>query len=226
VLFSADGCGRRQVGAVEEQPGQLREHIAGILRGRTAQQVTASGFRRAAVLVPLYEGPTGPHLLLVRRTDSVPTHKGQVGFPGGGFQEEDGELLATALREAREELGLQPEDVEILGVLDDTLAASSQHVVRPFVGSVPYAYAFRPDPFEVQALIHLPIGPLLRGAPFREEMWERDGRPFPVYFYEQNGHLIWGLTARILKQLVDLVGPSLRLKGLPDPPASNRPEGE
>jgi 8-oxo-dGTP pyrophosphatase MutT (NUDIX family) len=142
---------------------------------------------------------------LVQRTERVPTHKGQISFPGGGYHESDGTLQATALREAREEIGLHPEDVTLLGRLDDVVAAASAHVVRPFVGLAPHAYPFRLDPFEVERLIHLPLGPLLHGAPFREEVWTRDGAPHSVFFYEADGETVWGLTARILKRLVELV---------------------
>jgi 8-oxo-dGTP pyrophosphatase MutT (NUDIX family) len=156
--------------------------------------------------MPLYETEAGPHLLLTKRTESVPTHKGQISFPGGGFEEADGDFRTTALREAEEEIGLHPQDVEILGTLDDTVTASTRHVVRPFVGVVPFPYPYHLDPFEIERLIHLPMRALFSGAPFREETWERDGRKFPVYFYEHEGQTIWGLTARILKQFVEVVG--------------------
>ncbi len=187
----------------------LKDRIASILRERPTSQEAPAGLRRAAVLLPLYESRSGPHLVLTMRTTSVPTHKGQISFPGGGFEERDGDLRATALREAEEEIGLHPADVAILGCLDDTVAVSSQHVVRPFVGFVPHPYAFRPDLFEIQHLIHLPIRALLEGAPFREELREREGRPVRVFFYEYGGQTIWGLTARILKQFVEVVGPQL-----------------
>lgn len=190
-------------------PSSLTGRIAGILQTRVAQHAAPPGFRRAAVLLPLYETEAGPHLVLTKRTESVPTHKGQVSFPGGGFDEADGDLRATALREAQEEIGLRPEDVTIVGSLDDTVTATSKHVVRPFVGFVPHPYPYRLDPFEIEHLIHLPILALLRGAPFREEIWERDGRPVTVFFYEHGGHTVWGLTARILKQFVEVVGARL-----------------
>lgn len=199
---------------MKPQPGNLKEAIVSIFRRRIARAADHPGFRRAAVLLPLYENEGGPHLVLVKRTEMVPTHKGQISFPGGGFEEADGDLLATALREAEEEIGLHPKDVEIVGALDDTSTVSSQHVVRPFVGFVPYPYAFRTDPFEIERLIHLPISALLGGASFREEVWEREGRPLTVFFYEYAGDTIWGLTARILKQFVEAVGRPLRERGL------------
>jgi 8-oxo-dGTP pyrophosphatase MutT (NUDIX family) len=156
-------------------------------------------------LVPLYEAQDGPGVILVHRTEQVPTHKGQISFPGGGYHESDGDLTVTALRESHEEIGLRAADVTLLGRLDDVVTAASAHVVRPVVGLVPASYPFRLDPFEVQRLIHLPLAPLLAGAPFREEIWQRDGAPHSVFFYEADGQTIWGLTARILKRFVELV---------------------
>ncbi|HYL80627.1 MAG TPA: CoA pyrophosphatase [Candidatus Acidoferrum sp.] len=207
-------------------PGSLRDWGAGALQARTPVQAAPAGFRRAAVLLPLYETQAGPHLVLTKRTESVPTHKGQISFPGGGFEETDGDFRTTALREAEEEIGLHPQDVEVLGSLDDTLTASTRHVVRPFVGIVPFPYPYRLDPFEIEGLIHLPMRALLGGTPFREELWDRDGLQFPVYFYEHEGQTIWGLTARILKQFVEVVGAAVGegAVDLPEesPPAADR----
>ncbi len=197
--------------------GGLRDGIAEALRRKVPRRADRPDFRQAAVLLPLYQSEVGPHLILTKRTEEVPTHKGQIGFPGGGFEEGDEDLLATALRETQEEIGIEPGDVEIIGTLDDTVTVTSRHVVRPFVGFVPHPYPYRLDPFEIERLIHLPILPLFSGAPFREEIWERDGQPVVVYFYEYDGDSIWGLTARILRQFVEAVGRPLREKGLVSP---------
>ncbi len=212
-VFSAQ-VARRQTVAMERAGSNLGERIASVLQGRSAREEAPPGYRRAAVLLPLYETRTGPHLLLTVRTNAVPTHKGQISFPGGGFEERDGDLRTTALREAEEEIGLSPADVAILGCLDDTVTVSSRQVVRPFVGLVPHPYRFRSSPFEIEQMIHLPVRGLLQGAPFREEIGERDGRPLPVFFHEFDGHTIWGLTARILKQFIELVGEPLRTAAL------------
>jgi 8-oxo-dGTP pyrophosphatase MutT (NUDIX family) len=192
----------------------LRDHVAGILARRRPREENFPGYRQAAVLLPLYETPSGPHFVLTKRTERVPTHKGQISFPGGGFQEGDGDLLATALRETEEEIGLRRSDVTVVGVLDDTVTAASAHVVRPFVGFLPHPYPFRLDSFEIERLVHLPLRPLMEPRCFREEIWERDGRPHSVYFYEHDGQTVWGLTARILKQFVEAVGMPLQREGI------------
>jgi 8-oxo-dGTP pyrophosphatase MutT (NUDIX family) len=196
------------------QAASLKAEIARILRQRDPIEACPPGFRKAAVLLPLYKNENGLHVVLTKRTESVPTHKGQISFPGGGFSEADGDLRATALREAQEEIGLQPVDVEIAGALDDTVTATSRYSVRPFVGFVPNPYAYRLDPFEIERLIHLPVHGLLSGTPFREETWQRDGLPITVFFYEYGGDTIWGLTARILKQFIEVVGTPIRESGL------------
>ena len=191
----------------------FRERVAGILAERRPNQDAPAGYRRAAVLLPLYESPEGPHVILTKRTELVPTHKGQISFPGGGFQEEDRDLLATALRESAEEIGLRREDVCVAGVLDDVSTAASSNTVRPFVGFVPHPYPFQPDIFEIECVIHLPLTPLFERDRFREEVWDRNGRPHSVFFYEYGAHTIWGLTARILKQFVEVVVAPLRRDG-------------
>jgi 8-oxo-dGTP pyrophosphatase MutT (NUDIX family) len=191
----------------------LRDAIAAILAGRQAREEIIPGYRQAAVLLPLYETAAGPHFVLTKRTERVPTHKGQISFPGGGFQDGDGDLLGTALRETEEEIGLLRSDVDVVGVLDDTITAASAHVVRPFVGFMPYPYTFRLDPFEIEHLVHLPLRPLLQPHCFREEIWDRDGRPHSVFFHEHDGHTIWGLTARFLKQFVEVVATPLQRDG-------------
>jgi 8-oxo-dGTP pyrophosphatase MutT (NUDIX family) len=191
----------------------LRDRMAEILARRRPREEAPPGYRRAAVLLPLYETETGPYFLLTKRTEFVPTHKGQISFPGGGFQETDKDLLATALRESEEEIGLRPDDVAVVGVLDDTVTAASAHIVRPFVGFVPHPYTFRVDAFEIEHLVHLPLRPLMEPNCFREEIWEREGRPHSVFFYEHDGQTIWGLTARILKHFVEVVGMPLRRDG-------------
>jgi 8-oxo-dGTP pyrophosphatase MutT (NUDIX family) len=191
----------------------VRDTVSAILARRHPREEIVPGYRQAAVLLPLYETAAGPHFVLTKRTERVPTHKGQISFPGGGFQEGDGSLLTTALRETEEEIGLLRSDVDVVGVLDDTVTAASAHVVRPFVGFVPHPYTFRLDPFEIEQLIRLPLRSLLAPNCFREEIWDRDGRPHSVFFHEHDGHTIWGLTARILKQFVEVVEAPLQRDG-------------
>ena len=176
-----------------------------VLAQRQAPPAEGSGLRRAAVLVPLTGGAAGPGVILVRRSAALPLHGGQIAFPGGTWEPTDGDLLATALREAEEEIGLRRADAEILGALSDTVTATSRFCIRPFVAWIAPGTLFSPNPAEVEAILPVPLAPLLEPANFREERWEREGRIVPVYFYQAGAEVIWGATARILRELLGLL---------------------
>lgn len=186
-----------------ELPEKAR--IRKALSGRRRRRLDEEGLERAAVLVPFYEGDGELYLLLTKRTETLSRHKGEISFPGGGVKEGDADLLATALREAAEEVGLKPEDVEIVGELDDAVTAASGFVVTPLVGFIPYPYPFQVNQIEIAELIHLPFAVLRQPWRFRVETRTRDGKNIPVYFYTYGPHVIWGLTARILNQLLELI---------------------
>lgn len=181
----------------------MRERVRQILSSREKRHLEGEGLKRAAVLVPLYERDGELYLLLTKRTETLSRHRGEISFPGGGVKERDADLLATALREASEEVGIRPEDVEIVGALDDVVTVSSGFVVTPFVGFIPYPYRFRVSEVEIAELIHLPLAVLQEPWRFRMEIRRREGREVPVYFYTYGPYLIWGLTARILKDLFE-----------------------
>jgi 8-oxo-dGTP pyrophosphatase MutT (NUDIX family) len=162
--------------------------------------VRAQGERRAGVLVPLFVRDTVLRVLLTRRTETVEHHRGQISFPGGGEEEGDDTLLSTALREAEEELGLTPGDVRLLGALSP-LTTVTDFYVEPFVAAIPHPYSFRPAEAEIAEVIEVPIPSLLdpkalerRCLPDREEL---------TLFYHYGPYVIWGATAKILKELLD-----------------------
>ena len=157
----------------------------------------------AAVLLLLYRKNGEYHVLFTKRTNEVEHHKGQISFPGGAYDESDTCLMDTALRECLEEVGLKGEDVEVLGELDD-MATFSAFAISPFVGVIAYAPDFTPNPREIEEIVEIPLSTLLEPANFREETREYDGRSFPVYYYAYGEHVVWGATARILKQFLDL----------------------
>ncbi|HET9491744.1 MAG TPA: CoA pyrophosphatase [Methylomirabilota bacterium] len=158
----------------------------------------------AAVLVPIVDRGE-PYLVFAKRTERVGHHKGQIAFPGGIVDPDDGSFLAAALRECEEEIGLPRHAVEALGVLDDIETVATQFVVTPFVGLVRESVAWRPDGEEIERVIEVPWSALRDPRRFRVEHWERDGVRRPVYFYEWDGETIWGATARIVKHYLDLV---------------------
>jgi 8-oxo-dGTP pyrophosphatase MutT (NUDIX family) len=159
---------------------------------------------RAAVLVPIVDRGDA-HLVFAKRSDHVGQHAGQISFPGGRIDPEDPDDLHAALREAHEEVALPPSAVEPLGMLDDTETFATQYVITPWVGLVRGAVAWQPDGHEVERVIEVPVGALLERGCFRVEHWERAGVVRDVYFYEYRDTTIWGATARILKQYLDIV---------------------
>jgi 8-oxo-dGTP pyrophosphatase MutT (NUDIX family) len=177
------------------------------LAGRRRRVVPPGPLVRAAVLVPIVDRGEAC-LVFAQRTDRVGHHAGQISFPGGRVDPGDADDLAAALREAHEEVGLEPARVEPLGSLDDTETVATQFVITPFVGVVRGPVVWQPDGEEIEKVIEVPVAALLERGCFRVERWERDGVARDVYFYDYRGDTVWGATARILKQYLDLVAPA------------------
>lgn len=165
----------------------------------------SSEFRLAAVLIPLFLREDTVHVVLTKRTDQVRTHQGQISFPGGAWEPADASLLETALREAHEEVGLRPQDADVLGVLTDTPTNVSGFLVRPFVGAIPHPYEFVQDLAEVAGLLSPPLDVFADPSRRRQEIRERDGVRYPLYFFDVEGDTVWGATARMLVSLTDLL---------------------
>ena len=157
----------------------------------------------AAVLVPIFERSGQDHLLLIKRTDSMHRHAGQIAFPGGVKEDCDATLLDTALREGYEEVGLKPEDVDVLGEMDAALTGQDFRIF-PFVCTIPHPYQYRLCEAEVACLLEVPVKSLMDPSIVRTEMRERNGQPVKVYYYDYNGYSIWGATARIVRQLLQI----------------------
>ncbi len=158
----------------------------------------------SAVLVPLFMKDGEYHILFTKRTEQLNHHRGEISFPGGVCQAEDESPLQTALRETWEEVGIAPGDVEILGVLDDFYSIH-HYLVTPYVGVFPGGYPLKVNTDEIRRIIEVPLSHLRNPKIFRMEDWAWKGRQHPVYFYTYQGDEIWGLTAAILKQFLDIV---------------------
>ena len=161
----------------------------------------------AAVLVPLFQKNQETHILLTKRTDRVEHHKGQISFPGGAFHYEDLDCLTTALRETEEEIGIEMDAVEILGELDHMVTLSHFRIC-PYVGIIPYPYPFKLSSFEVERLIELPLDYLLNQAELKEAPFTYEGQSVVNLFIAYQGDVIWGATARILKNFIDILSKS------------------
>ena len=159
---------------------------------------------RAAVLVPLFTKDGSCHILFTKRSDKVRYHKGEISFPGGNHDATDKDLLATALREAHEEIGLKPQDVSLLGGLDEMMTMTD-FIVSPFVGLIPYPYTFVPSPDEIDEIIILPLTAFLTPGVLSEDYRTYNERTEKVSIYKSGKHVVWGATAKILRQFLELI---------------------
>lgn len=182
----------------------IAEKISTILQSRTPGILEEERFKPAAVLVPIQERTDGDYLVLTQRAAVLSSHGGQVAFPGGRLEREDSGPLAAALRESREEIGIHPRDVRVLGQLDQVTAAAN-YLVTPFVGVIPFPYEFHLNPAETTAVFSVPVSALLDpGCLSVEPRYFPPGRHDPIYHFHYEGWDIWGATARIITQLLEL----------------------
>jgi 8-oxo-dGTP pyrophosphatase MutT (NUDIX family) len=178
----------------------VRERMQFMLRDLVPRSLSSGYSREAAVLIPVFLRGGEPHFLLTRRTHTVETHKGQISFPGG-MRDTGEELRATALRETFEEVGIGSSSIEVLGRFHEYLAVTNVRVV-PFVGFLPAPPVARPQPQEVAEVLEVPFAFFRDPSRLRVEPMERQGRVIDVYFYDFGNHVIWGLTARVVRDFL------------------------
>jgi 8-oxo-dGTP pyrophosphatase MutT (NUDIX family) len=162
----------------------------------------------AAVLIPLLRNDAHWELLFIRRTEvEGGPHSGQVAFPGGRTDAGDASIQETALRETQEEVGLEPNRVQILGALEENVTISNYRLT-PVVGVIPWPFEIRPDPSEVERVFTIPVDWLT--DPKHHEIKQRSGRGgklHPVIYFElYDGELLWGVTAHIVLTFLEVLG--------------------
>ena len=163
--------------------------------------MSAPGSTEAAVLLPLYGHPESPGLVFTERRADLRRHAGEISFPGVRQDSPGEDLLATALREAHEEIGLDPAQVEVIGALAPVGTFVTGYKVHPFVGLISHGMRFRPNPAEVATVLEFGLDELREGFAMRRLV--RRGIPIKTPTYVVDEHLIWGATARILTQLLE-----------------------
>jgi 8-oxo-dGTP pyrophosphatase MutT (NUDIX family) len=163
----------------------------------------AEGSTAAAVLVPMFEAAGEAWVILTKRPDWMPSHQGEIAFPGGKFEPRfDPDVRATALREANEEIGLAPADVEIVARLEGLSTVGSRFVISPFVGFLAERPVLVPNHHEVARVLEVPLSDLMTDGVYREERWDIPAADGSIHFYELEDETVWGATARILTSLL------------------------
>jgi 8-oxo-dGTP pyrophosphatase MutT (NUDIX family) len=186
----------------------LSERIQKALERRRPEEVSneKGHLIHAAVLIPLFETEKGYEVVFTERTHRVEHHKGQISFPGGAVEDIDRDYEETALRETYEEIGVSPDDVKVLGRLDDELTVASNFIVHPFVGRIPHPYEFVINRDEVERVISVPIELFFHeNGHLHPRSLDFDTFTYtgPAYRYE--GITIWGATAIIMHKFMGLI---------------------
>jgi 8-oxo-dGTP pyrophosphatase MutT (NUDIX family) len=186
--------------------------IKRVLDHRVRQTLANPNLMPAAVMLLLYPKDGEYCVLLNKRSQQVEHHKGEMSFPGGARDPQDRNSLDTALRETEEEMGICRSDVTVLGRLDD-VATRSDFGVRVYVGAIPYPYPFNPSPLEVAEVVEIPISVLRNGANLRYDTRWVNGQAVNACSYAYNEHLVYGATAKILQQFLELLEDGLNQEG-------------
>ncbi len=181
----------------------VAKKISMALGSRSPSDISGSHYKPAAVLMPVQERQDGDYIVLTKRADHLSRHRGQIAFPGGRVDSGDAGEMEAALRESQEEIGLDPAHVNVLGRIDQVMAAYG-YVVTPFVGLIPPAYEFRPNPAETSAVFAVPIDALLepKNLSLADHGWSNGAT---VYHFHYEQWDIWGATANMIVQFLDLV---------------------
>ena len=176
-----------------------------VLAQNGAPGASPDGLRPAGVLVPLCERGGEVTVVLARRSERVPHHKGQICFPGGSRDPGDADLFATALREAGEELGIRRENVELIGAMEPVPTVTG-FFIQPYVVQISGETRFSLDDFEMEEVFEVPLSVFADYDRYRCAETTFRGEEHRVYFFDYGPHTIWGATARILHRLAELAG--------------------
>ena len=182
-------------------PPELLERA---LAQRVAQRVDGTGMMPPAVMILLYPKNGEYCILLNKRSEQVEHHKGEISFPGGARDPEDRDSLETALRETEEEMGINREDVTVIGEMDE-VATRSNFRVQVFTGTIEYPYTFNPSAIEIAEVLEFPVSALIDPVNRRAETRWENGELVTSYSYVHEEHVVFGATARILQSCIEIL---------------------
>ena len=185
------------------------ELIRDALARREPITAAPEGLMPAAVMLLIYPKDGEQCVLLNQRSMTVEHHKGEMSFPGGARDPEDADFEATARRETREEMGIAEDDITILGRLDDNVTRSN-FLVKVFVGTIPYPYEFSPSSHEIAEVVEVPLNVLRDPGSWRWDSRIEDGKRIAVRSYGYREHLVYGATAKILDQFLEVIEDGLK----------------
>jgi 8-oxo-dGTP pyrophosphatase MutT (NUDIX family) len=184
-------------------PPDIRDRLKHVLEP-APWAVPEPGSRPASILIPILASTDEPRLVFTRRSDQLSRHAGEISFPGGLIDEGE-DPASAALREAEEELGLAPQDVELLGAFEPVHTRVSGVLIVPFVGLLWRDPRFTPNSAEIAEVLEYPLSDLQARAATRD--FQHEGRRYTTDLFDMDGNVIWGATARILRIFLDLLDP-------------------
>ena len=182
------------------------------LAKRVVERADGTGLMPSAVMVLLYPKGGEYCILLNKRSDQVEHHKGEISFPGGARDPEDRDSLETALRETEEEMGINRDDITVIGEMDEVVTRSN-FLINVFTGTIKYPYPFKPSAIEIAEVLEFPVSALIDPANRRTETRWDDGHPATSYSYVHQEHVVFGATARILQCCIDILDGRLEREG-------------
>lgn len=184
---------------------ELKNLTAGLGTDHSLEQYR-DRHRLAAVLILIYQGSHEPEIILTQRSSSLTNHAGQISFPGGTVEEADRDPVHTALREAREEIDLREEGVEILGIME-TITLPSGFAIAPVLGVMESLPVMSANPGEVAEIFSIPLSLVNDLSRYQVDFLERDGKRRDFYILEHKDYYIWGATANMLRTLALMLNP-------------------
>ncbi|MFW9924283.1 MAG: NUDIX hydrolase [Candidatus Thorarchaeota archaeon] len=170
-----------------------------------SKKLPDDGSKRGAVLIPIFEENNELIIIFTKRTEDLPTHKGQISFPGGKIEEKDNSLLACAYREVYEEIGIPAEKVEYLGELNQRKTNSSNILLSSFVGKINHPFLIKINEAEVHEIINVPLNYFFDNTLWSSQNVILDNEKTTIWFIEYKSHIIWGSTAQITRELIDIL---------------------